>query len=230
VSEESRPRLRGIWTLEDLAWSLWLLVLAPASGGLFLDGGRATWFLTLAAAGFALALATDDRGAARPPVSRWIVLLGGGTAIILVDAGLRQLDAAIEWRIGTTIAAVVLVAIVWWQRRRERALVQLPPWVRRVLVWPYLMTAAEVFSGLAAALVGPSMFDVSGSATIGQTVFGLAFVGLVVMPLLFTAFVVAPRRIVHRDDAARVGTWALRYVTALASAAVSTWVLDPLLD
>src|SRR5689334_21754558 len=143
-----------IWTVEDLIWWLWLLVLSPAAGELFLEGGRATFFLVVVAIAFALAMLTGDgvRREARP----CSMLLGIGSCIVLVDAGFRQLDAPQAMHMGVAIAAMLLAPLLWWQHRRERPWIRVSPLVRRVLVWPYLMAAAEQFSGFAEAMVGPS--------------------------------------------------------------------------
>lgn len=220
--------LRRIWTVEDLIWSLWLLVLSPAAGELFLEGGRATFFLVVVAVAFALAMLTGDgvQREARP----YSMLLGVGSCIILVDAGFRQLEAPQAMHMGVAIAAMVLVPLLWWQHRRGRPWLRISPLVRRALVWPYLMAAAEQFTGFAEALVGPSDLRPLPRETIGELIFFHAFVYAAILPLVYFAFVAAPRRIVHRDDDAGLGAWALRYGFGLATALVSTWVIAPLID
>lgn len=226
----ARPRwlaqLLRSWTVEDLIWWLWLLVLSPAAGELFLEGGRATFFLVVVAIAFALAMLTGDsvQREARP----YSMLLGIGSCIVLVDAGFRQLDAPQAMHMGVAIAAMLLAPLLWWQHRRARPWIRVSPLVRRALVWPYLMAAAEQFSGFAEALVGPNDLQPLPNETTGELVFFHAFVYLAVLPLIYFAFVAAPRRVVHGDDEASFATWVLRYALVLATALVSTWLISPL--
>jgi hypothetical protein len=223
----ARPRwlqlLLRIWTIEDVIWWAWLLVLSPAAGGLFLEGGRATIFLSVAAIAFALAMLTGDgvEREARP----YSMLLGIGSCIILIDAGFRQLHAPNEFNIALAIITLQLVPMLWWQHRRGRPWIRVRSFTRRVLVWPYLMVAAEQFSGFAEGLVGPSGLDPASKGSVAEEIFVVVLIYAGVLPLIFFAFVAAPRRVVHRDDEATFRGWVLRYLLGLATALVSTYLV-----
>lgn len=215
-------RFAAIWALEDLVWSAWLLILAPVPGGLLLDGGRATVFLVVVGVCFAAALVTGD--GTPTPARPMSTLLGVGACVILVDAGLRQLDAPPAAALALAFGAVAMAPILWVQQRRGRPWIRVPAWLRRALVWPYLMAAAQQMDGFAEALL-----DAPGGApwdpSIGESVFtGVLMLGA--GAAVFGAFVVAPRRIV--DPRPTPGaTWVWRFVAAIAAELVATKVVGP---
>lgn len=218
-------RLRDILTLEDLLWAGWLAVLRPAEGGLFLEGGSASAFLALAAACFWVAALLGARGTRR---SGGMLAMSLGVCAIMIDVGLKQVGAPIELRQGHTLAVVVLGALAAWQHRSTRggAWLAAPAWLRRGLSWPFLMLLSEFFSGLLDGLAAPRGWS---ERPLGETLFSAGLAFAVLMPVIYIFFVIAPRQTVRPEQPATHGTWALRYLWALAMALLGALVVAPLL-
>lgn len=223
--------MKRLFTVEDLLAALWLAVLAPASDGLFLDGGAATVFLVGAGVLFWVPALTIDRGA--PPRSGWSLFLALGTCMIIIDAGLRALDAPPVWAIVLALGTLGLGAFVLVQHLRTggRAWLTAPRWVRRALAWPFVVAMTESFAMFARGFV-----DFRGDITLVRAddepafiVFMLLFIFAAVAPMIFAYFVVAPRHVAYPGEAADVGTWTLRYLWALAWAAIGLYVTTPAL-
>jgi hypothetical protein len=218
--------LRRILAVEDLLWAGWLAILRPASGELFLEGGWVSGFLVLAALGFWTAALVGERGRGRRPGEPLLMSLG--MCAVMIDAGLKQVGAALELRQAHTLAVLVLGATAAWQHHATRggAWLQAPRWLRRALSWPFVMVLADMFSGMLEALAGPEAWT---GAWTGEQLFTLGFVFAVAMPVVFAFFVVAPRTTVCPEEHVSTGTWALRYLWAVATALFGALVLGPLL-
>lgn len=218
-------RLGRVLALEDLLWAGWLALLRPASGGLFLEGGVVSGFLALAAAGFWAAALTAEREG--PPRRGGVMLMSLGMCAIMIDAGLKQVGAALELRQAHTAAVVALGALAAWQHRATRggAWVHAPRWLRRGLSWPFVMVLADMFSGIMEAAAQPKSW--TGGWT-GEELFTLGFVFTVALPVIFVFFVVAPRQTICLEGQVSTGVWALRYAWAVATALLGALVLSPL--
>ncbi|WP_096329447.1 hypothetical protein [Nannocystis exedens] len=221
-------RLGGVLSGEDLLWAGWLALLRPASGGLFLEGGRVSWFLVLAAAGFWASALTSERGGG--PRRGTVLLMSLGICAIMIDAGLKQVGAAIEVRQVHTAVVLVLgaLAAIQHQRTRGAAWVQAPRWLRRGLSWPFMMVLAEMFWGMMEAMAAPKAW-IGPPVSTGERLFSLGFVFLVSLPVVYVFFVVAPRLVACPGEHVRTGGWVLRYLWAVATALFGALVLGPLL-
>ena len=219
-------RLRHLLAIEDVLWAGWLAVLRPASGGLFLEGGVVSGFLVAAAVGLWAAALSSERGAARR--SGAILLMSLGVCAIMIDAGLKQTGAAIEVRQLHTGAVVLFGALAAAQHRATRGhtWVRAPRWLRRGLSWPFVMVLADMFSGIMGALAAPGAW---AGEPVGSVSGQIVFVFAVSMPVIYAFFVVAPRRAIDPGEPAGAGTWALRYLWAIAAALLGERVVAPLL-
>lgn len=218
-------RLRGLLAFEDVLWAGWLAVLRPVRGGLFLEGGAASAFLIAAAGGFWAAALVSEREQGRR--SGPTLLMSLGVCALLIDAGLRQAGAGIAVRQVHTGAVVLLAIVAAWQHRATagRTWRHAPRWLRRALSWPFVMVLADMFSGILGALAAPGAWDGEPAESV---VFQVVFVFAVSMPTIYAFFVVAPRRAIDPGEPAGAGTWALRYLWAIAMALVGERVIGPL--
>lgn len=182
--------------------------------------------MVLAALCYWVAALLGARGHRR---SGGMLMMSLGICAVMIDVGLRQVDAPMGLRQGHVFAVIVLGALATWQHRATRggAWLDAPPWLRRGLSWPFLMLLSELFSGLMDALVTPRGWS-SGGASRGEWAFTIGLTFAVIMPLIYAFFVVAPRQTIRPDDAASHATWALRYLWALSSALVGALVVAPL--
>lgn len=223
--------LRRFLRLEDLLGVVWLAVLSPISGDLFLEGGLATVVLAVAALGWWLAVVLRERSPEGGTPAGPLVLFGSiGVAAIMIDAACKQLELRVL-QLPVTIAFVVLTAVVLAQHAfTSRTLwPALPGWVRRVLGWPFILVMAESFGQLSQLVVptpdGRWLGDDARST--GELVFMAAF-GLGVIGVVYTFFVVMPRMVLDPRAPSQTGAWVLRFVTALASTLAGAWIVWPL--
>ncbi|MCB9565981.1 MAG: hypothetical protein H6710_01955 [Myxococcales bacterium] len=218
-------------TLEDLIWAIWLVLLAPIRGGLFLDGGPATLFLLVAALGFWVSAFLGERGR-EGPRSGWLLLLSLGVCTILIDAALKQIGAEMRWRMINTVAPLVLGVVLAIQHRSTggRTWLRAPRWLRRVLAWPFVMILADNFAALIGAMVdlrSPlSIFETDGD--LGPALFTAFFSLGLIAPMLYAFFVVAPRRLSCVEESAQPRVWIVRYLWALLTAVVGATIVEPL--
>lgn len=206
-------------------WAGWLAVLKPASGELFLEGGRASAFLVAASVSYWAAALLGARGHRR---SGGMLAMSLGVCAIMIDVGLKQVGAPIELRQGHTLAVVALGALAAWQHRATRggAWLPAPGWLRRGLSWPFLMLLSEFFSGMLEGLAAPKTW---GGSPPGHALFSVGLALAVLMPVIYAFFVVAPRQTIRPEDPTTYGVWALRYLWALAMALLGALVVGPLL-
>lgn len=218
-------RVAGVLALEDLVWAGWLAVLRPI-GELFVAGEPGGWFLIGASVGFWAAALLGGRGQARGPGI--VTVMSLGVCTIMIDAGLKQVGAPPSALILHTVAVVALAIAAVWQHVATNggAWARVPQWVRRGLSWPMLMVLADMFSGLMVALVEPQGW---GQESLGEAVFTIALLFAAIMPVVFAFFVVAPRVTIRPEAEASFGTWALRYVWAVAWA-LAAMMIEPLLE
>ena len=190
-----------------------------------IEGGVVSGFLVAAAVGFWAAALLSGRD--EPRRSGAILLMSLGMCAIMIDAGLKQTGAGIEVRQVHTGAVVLLGLAATLQHRWTggRSWVHAPRWLRRALSWPFVMVLAEMFSGIMGALAAPGAWD---GEPIGSVIFQIVFVFAVSMPMIYAFFVVAPRRAIDPAEPAGTGTWALRYLWAIAAALVGERVIAPL--
>jgi hypothetical protein len=219
-------RVAGVLALEDLLWAGWLAVLRPASGELFVAGEPGGWLLIVASIGFWAAALLGGRGQARGPGI--VTVMSLGVCSIMIDAGLKQVGAPPSALIIHTAAVVALAIAAVWQHNATNggAWVSAPRWVRRGLSWPMIMVLADMFSGLTGALVEPQGW---GQESIAEAIFTIALLFAAIMPGVFAFFVVAPRVTIRPEEEASFGTWALRYVWAVAWALAATSIA-PLIE
>ena len=232
LSRQSGPvgAIRRLFALEDLVWAVWLLVLAPAKGELFLGGGRATIFLLLAGGGFWLAALVGERGATRAREG-WVLFLSLAICTIMIDVGLKQIGAEFPWRQVNTAVPVLLgvVLAVQHKRRGGGTWLTLPRWLRRALGWPFIMVLADNFGGLLGAMVEPSQLGGQDDG-LGSQFLMLAFSFGLVMPVLYAFTVVTPRLLLFAEESPRFAVWLPRYLWAIASAWFGAAIIGPLFD
>jgi len=223
--------VRRLVKVEDVLWALWLALLRPVIGDLFLDGGAATVYLAGSAGLYWLTGWLAERGG--PPRSPMLLLASLAICTIIVDVGLKQLGAPM-WAVQVH-AAVVLVSAVGLvvQHIATGGLSwrTLPRWLRRALAWPMVMAMAEFFGQMLAAFV-----DTRGATALFQAedgpgfiAFMLVFVFGLVMPLVYAFFVVSLRCAADPRETGDEAVWAGRYGWALAWALVGVYVVSPLL-
>jgi hypothetical protein len=219
-------RVAGVLALEDLLWAGWLAVLRPASEELFLAGEPSGWFLITASIGFWAAALLGARGQARGPGI--VTLMSLGVCTIMIDAGLKQVGAPPVALMIHTAALVALAVAAVWQHNATGggAWVSAPQWVRRGLSWPMIMVLADMFSQLMGALVEPQWW---AQESVGAIIFEIGLLFAAIMPGVFAFFVVAPRVTIRPEEEASFGTWALRYLWAIAWALAATLVA-PLIE
>jgi hypothetical protein len=225
--------LRRLLRLEDLLGAVWLAVLSPVSGDLFLEGGLATIVLALAALGWWLAVLLRERAPEGGTPAGPHVLFGSiAVAAIMIDAACKQLDHR-ELQLPTTIAFVVLTVVALAQHRFTPRTFwpSLPRWVRRAVGWPFILVMAESF-GQISEIVLPTpargyLGDDAGS--LGELLFMITF-GIGVLAVVYAFFVVMPRRVLDPRDPAEPSAWALRFLAALASTLAGAWIAWPLWD
>ncbi|MEZ4384894.1 MAG: hypothetical protein R3A79_26425 [Nannocystaceae bacterium] len=222
---------RRLLNLEDLVWAVWLVVLAPASGGLFLDGGVVTVFLLVAALGFWVAAFLGERGRDAPR-SGWLLLLSLGVCTILIDAALKQIGADVQWQMINTFAPLGLGVVLFVQHRSTggRTWVSAPRWLRRGLSWPFVMILADNFAtlnGVMLDLNSPTSLARS-RGDLGFTIFTAVFTLGLFGPMLYAFFVVAPRRLTCVDEDTEARVWIVRYLWALLTAVAGAALVEPL--
>lgn len=224
--------LRRLVKAEDVLWALWLALLRPAAGELFLEGGVATGYLAGAAGLYWVTGLMAERGGA--PRSGALMLMSLGVCTIIVDAGLKQLEAPQEWLLVHAIAVLVLTVVLVVQHLATggSSWVTLPGRVRRVIAWPMVMAMAEFFGAMMAAFV-----DTRGAAALiqsddgaGSIAFMLVLVFGIVMPMVYAFFVVALRCAAYPGESTDPDVWTGRYLWAVAWALIGVFVVTPLLE
>lgn len=221
--------VRRLLSIEDLLWALWLLVLDPARGSLFLDGGIATFFLLGAGLCFWVSTFLSDRSQVDPR-RPWLLAMGLGVCTIMIDAALKQVGADMTWRIVNTVTPLGLGLVLAIQHRMTggRTWLQAPTLLRRALAWPLVMILADNFAALSGILV-----DTSSSLSVFAEGGAVGFISaalrlLVFMPMIYAFFVVAPRRLTYAEEGAGLPSWIVRYLWALLSAWVGAALIQPL--
>lgn len=223
--------LRRFVKAEDLLWALWLAVLRPAVGGLFLDGGVATGFLTAAAGLYWVTGLVGERDG--EPLSGGLLFVSLAVCTILLDAGIKQLEVAPEWMLVHAAAVLVLGVVITVAHTRTggRMWWTLPRRYRRVLAWPMVMAMAEFFGQMMAAFV-----DARGAGGLVQSsdeplfiAFTLVLVFGLVMPVVYAFFVVGLRKAADSRESADPLVWASRYGWAVVWALIGVYVVSPAL-
>jgi hypothetical protein len=225
--------LRRFLRLEDLLGIIWLAVVSPISGDLFLEGGLSTVLLAVAALGWWLAVVLRERNPENGTPASPLVLFGSiAVAAIMIDAACKQLEHR-ELQLPATLAFVVLTVVVlaqhswtsrtWWP--------SLPAWARRAYGWPFILVMAESF-GQISQIVLPTpergyLGDDAGST--GELLFMIAF-GLGVLAVVYAFFVVMPRLVLDPRAPSEPSAWVLRFFAALASTLAGAWIMWPLWD
>lgn len=228
-----RRLLRRFLRLEDLLGIVWLAVVSPISGDLFLEGGLATVLLAVAALGWWLAVVLRERNPEGTTPAGPLVLFGSiAVAAIMIDAACKQLEHR-ELQLPTTIAFVVLTIVVLVQHRFTSRTwwPSLPGLVRRALGWPFILVMAESFGQLSEVVLPTPergfLGDDAGSS--GELLFMIAF-GVGVLAVIYTFFVVMPRRVLDPRAPSDALAWGLRFLSALASTLAGAWIMWPLWD
>ncbi len=221
--------VRRLLSIEDLLWALWLLVLDPARGSLFLDGGIATFFLLGAGLCFWVSTFLSDRSQVDPR-RPWLLAMGLGVCTIMIDAALKQVGADMTWRIVNTVTPLGLGLVLAVQHRMTggRTWLQAPTLLRRALAWPLIMILADNFAALTGILV-----DTSSSLSVFAEGGAVGFISaalrlLVFMPMIYASFVVVPRRLTYAEEGAGLSSWIVRYLWALLSAWLGVSLIEPL--
>lgn len=225
--------LRRFLRLEDLLGIVWLAILSPISGELFLEGGLATIVLAIAAIGWWLAVVLRERQPEGGTAASPHVLFGSiAVAAIMVDVACQQLELR-ELQLPSMLVFVALTVVVLVQHYRASPTwwPSLPRWTRRALGWPFVLVMAESFAQISTIVVptpgGRYLGDDAGS--LGELLFMVAF-GLGVLVVVYTFFVVMPRLVLDPRAESEPSAWGLRFLSALASTLAGAWIMWPLWD